>query len=268
MELGVTTAKSTIDVTRFEAKVRDYLDKTVPRTMVVMEPIKVTIENLPDDYVEWVNVPNMPRNPDMGEYKVPFTKVLYIDASDFREQDSKDYYRLAPDKSVGLLHVKRPIRCVDVRKDSNGKITELVCHYENEGEFKKPKTYIHWVAEAPQFNSPVQLDEVRVFEPLFKYSNPDDAPGGFLNGVNHDSLQVVKGAIATVGIYEQIKNWARDTTGRDKESMRWQFVRSGYFCLDYDTVLDTDKIRDGQVKEGIQKLVVNRTVTLKEDAGK
>lgn len=268
MELGVTTAKSTIDVTRFESKVRDYLDKTVPRTMVVMEPIKVTIENLPDDYVEWVDVPNMPRNPDMGEYKVPFTKVLYIDASDFREQDSKDYYRLAPNKSVGLLHVKRPIRCVDVKKDSNSKIVELVCHYENEGEFKKPKTYIHWVAEAPQFNSPVQLDEVRVFEPLFKYANPDDAPGGFLNGVNHDSLKVVKGAIATVGIYDQIKNWARDTSGRDKESMRWQFVRTGYFCLDYDTVLDADKIRDGQVKEGIQKLVVNRTVTLKEDAGK
>ncbi|KAI7851936.1 tRNA synthetases class I, catalytic domain-containing protein [Circinella umbellata] len=264
LELGITTSKSTIDVTRFEAKVRDYLDKTVPRTMVVMDPIKVTLENVADDYLEWVTVPNMPRKPEMGEYKIPFSKVFYIDSSDFREVDSKDYYRLAPGKTVGLLHVPRPVRCVDIKKDGNGKITELVCRYENEGEFKKPKTYIHWVAEAPQVGSPVKLDEVRLYEPLFNHSNPDAAPGGFLNDINKDSLSVVKGALASVGIYDQISDWIKKTGGKNKESMRWQFVRTGYFSLDYDTELDTTK----EGKDALGKIIVNRTVTLKEDAAK
>lgn len=268
LELGVTTAKSTIDVLRFDSKVRDYLDKTAPRTMVVMDPIKVTIENLPDDYLEWVQVPNMPRKPEFGEYKLPFTNTFYIDSSDFREVDSKDYYRLAPGKSVGLLHVPRPVKCVQVKKDANGKVTELVCHYENEGEFKKPKTYIHWVGEAPAHGSPVKLDEVRLYEPLFKHSNPDDAEGGFLNDINPDSLQVVKGALATVGIYSQIEDWVKKTEGQNKESMRWQFVRTGYFCLDYDTELDVAKVVAGNTKDAISRLVVNRTVTLREDAGK
>ncbi|KAI9493612.1 tRNA synthetases class I, catalytic domain-containing protein [Zychaea mexicana] len=264
LELGITTSKSTIDVMRFDSKVRDYLDKTVPRTMVVMDPIKITLENVADDFVEWVTVPNVPRKPEMGEYKIPFTKVLYIDSSDFREVDSKDYYRLAPGKSVGLLQVPRPIHCVEVKKDSNGKISELVCRYENEGEFKKPKTYIHWVAEAPQLGSPVQLDQVRLYEPLFHHANPDDAPGGFLNDLNKDSLKIVNGALATVGIYDQVSDWVKKTGGKNKESMRWQFVRTGYFCLDYDTELDVTK----QGKEALGKIVVNRTVTLKEDAGK
>lgn len=268
LELGVTTAKSTIDVLRFDSKVRDYLDKTAPRTMVVMDPIKVTIENLADDYLEWVQVPNMPRKPEFGEYKVPFTNTFYIDSSDFREVDSKDYYRLAPGKSVGLLHVPRPVKCVQVKKDANGKVTELVCRYENEGEFKKPKTYIHWVGEAPAHGSPVKLDEVRLYEPLFKHANPDDAEGGFLNDINPDSLQVVKGALATVGIYSQIEEWIKNTEGHNKESMRWQFVRTGYFCLDYDTELDVAKVVAGNTKEAISRLVVNRTVTLREDAGK
>lgn len=233
-----------------------------------MDPLKITLENVPDDFVEWTMVPNMPRKPEMGEHKAPFTKVIYIDSSDFREQDSKDYYRLAPGKTVGLLHVKYPIRCVDVKKDENGKITEVVCHYENEGEFKKPKTYIHWVAEAPQYGSPVKLDEVRLYEPLFHHSNPDDAPGGFLNDLNKDSLKIVKTALATTCIYDQIADWAKKTGAKNKESMRWQFVRTGYFCLDYDTELDIDKVSTGQVKEGLKRIVVNRTVTLKEDAGK
>lgn len=269
LELGVTTAKSTIDVSRFDNKTRDFLDKTVPRTMVVMEPIKVTLENVADDFVEWLTVPNMPRNAEMGEYKVPFTKTLYIDASDFREQDSKDYYRLAPGKSVGLLQVKRPIRCVDVKKDSDGKITEIVCRYENEGEFKKPKTYIHWVADAPQLNSPVKLDEVRLYEALFKHSNPDSVEGGFLNDINENSLRIVHGALANVGIYSQMAEWAKTTGGKDKESMRWQFVRTGYFCLDKDSEIDVAKLTTpGQEKDACKRLVVNRTVTLKEDVGK
>ncbi|KAG0169763.1 hypothetical protein DFQ28_003090 [Apophysomyces sp. BC1034] len=268
LELGVTTSQSTIDVVRFDAKTREYLDKVTPRLMSILNPIKVVLTNLPDDYVEEVVVPNKPRDASMGEHKVPFTKVLYIDASDFREQDSKDYYRLAPGKSVGLLHLTHPIRCVEVKKNEKGEIQELICNYENEGEFKKPKTYIHWVAESSKHNSPVVLDEVRVYNALFKHPNPEEVEGGFLNDLNENSLSIVKGAITNVGIYDQIADWVKKTGGKDKESMRWQFVRTGYFCLDLDTELDVDKIREGRVKEGLGRLVVNRTVTLKEDAGK
>ncbi|KAI8391013.1 tRNA synthetases class I, catalytic domain-containing protein [Radiomyces spectabilis] len=268
LELGVTTSQSTIDVVRFDAKTREFLDRTTPRLMALLKPLKVVLKNLPDDFEEEVCVPNKPRDPSMGEHKVPFTKVLYIDASDFREQDSKDYYRLAPGKSVGLLHIKYPIKCVEVKKNANGEIEELVCEYENEGEFKKPKTYIHWVAESPKHGSPVQLDQVRLYEALFKHSNPEDVEGGFLNDINENSLSIIKGAITNVGIYDQIADWIKKTGGKDKESMRWQFVRTGYFCLDLDTELDLDKASKGDIKDALKHIVVNRTVTLKEDAGK
>ncbi|KAI8880043.1 glutaminyl-tRNA synthetase [Backusella circina FSU 941] len=268
LELGVTTSQSTINVTRFDAKTRDYLDKTAPRLMAILDPIRVVLKNLPEDYAEELTVPNKPRDPSMGEHTVPFTNVVYIDRSDFREEDSKGYYRLAPNKSVGLLHAKYPVRCVDYKKDANGKVVELECVYENEGEFKKPKTYIHWIAESAKHNSPVKLDEVRLYERLFKHDNPETIDGGYLNDINEHSLEIVKGAITEVGLYDHVKEWVEKTGGKDKESMRWQFTRTGYFCLDKDTELDVNLIKEGKVQEGLKKIIVNRTVTLKEDAGK
>ncbi|KAI8088788.1 tRNA synthetases class I, catalytic domain-containing protein [Halteromyces radiatus] len=269
LELGVTTNKTVIDVLRFDAKTREYLDNTTPRLMAITEPLKVVLKNLPDDYLEEVIVPNKPRDPSMGEVKVPFTKVLYIDRSDFREEDSKDYYRLTPGKSVGLLHLKHPVRFVEAKKDSEGNIQELVCEYENDVAFKKPKTYIHWVAESPAHNSPVALDEVRLYQALFKHDNPDRVEGGYLKDINENSLHVVKGAIANVGIYDHIADWIKKTGGKDKESMRWQFVRTGYFCLDWDTEIDLEAFsKHGNIKDAIGRLVMNRTVTLKEDNGK
>ncbi|KAI8344146.1 tRNA synthetases class I, catalytic domain-containing protein [Chlamydoabsidia padenii] len=268
LELGVTTNKTVIDVLRFDAKTREYLDNTTPRLMAITDPLKVVLKNLPDDHYEQVVVPNKPRDPSMGEVKVPFTNVLYIDRSDFREQDSKDYYRLAPGKSVGLLHLKHPIRCVEIKKDDQGEIRELVCEYENNVAFKKPKTYIHWVAHAPEHNSPVVLDEVRLYQALFKHDNPDRVEGGYLKDINESSLEIVKGAIANVGIYDHIADWIKKTGGKDKEDMRWQFVRTGYFCLDWDTDIDLELAKQGKIKEAIRRLVVNRTVTLKEDTGK
>ncbi|KAI8993384.1 tRNA synthetases class I, catalytic domain-containing protein [Pilobolus umbonatus] len=269
LELGVTTSVSTIDVKRFDGKTRDYLDKHTPRLMAILDPIRVVLTNVPDDYSEEVVVPNKPRDPSMGEHKVPFTKVLYIDRSDFREEDSKGYYRLAPGKSVGLLHAKHPIHCVSYKKDAAGNVVEVECVYENKGEFKKPKTYIHWIAESKKHNSPVQLDEVRVYERLFKHDNPERVEGGYLEDINPHSLSIVKGAIAEVGFYDHVKDWVKKTNGgKDKESMRWQFTRTGYFCLDKDTELDARLITEGKVKEGLKKIVVNRTVSLKEDSEK
>ncbi|RCI01715.1 hypothetical protein CU098_009642 [Rhizopus stolonifer] len=268
LELGVTTAQSTIEVSRFDTKTREYLDKSTPRLMAIADPVRVVLTNLPDDFVEEVVVPNKPRDPAFGEHKVPFAKVVYIDRSDFREQDAKGYFRLAPGKSVGLLYAKHPIRCTNYKKDAEGKVVEIECVYENEGEFKKPKTYIHWVAESPQHNSPVALDELRIYERLFKHDNPETVEGGYLNDLNSHSLEVVKGAIAEVGIYDHIADWVKKTGGKDKESMRWQFTRTGYFCLDKDTEMDTELIKVGKVKEGLKNIVVNRTVSLKEDAEK
>ncbi|KAI9026521.1 tRNA synthetases class I, catalytic domain-containing protein [Phycomyces nitens] len=268
LELGVTTSVSNIDALRFDAKTREYLDRSTPRLMAILNPVKVVLENLPENYLEEIVVANKPKDPSFGEHTVPFTRVVYIDGSDFREQDSKDYYRMAPGKSVGLLNVKYPVRCLEVKKNADGSIAELVCKYENDIPFKKPKTYIHWIAESPDHNSPVRLDQVRLYEPLFKHANPDSAEGGFLNDINSHSLTTVTGAIASVGIYDQIASWATKTGGADKESMRWQFVRTGYFCLDKDTEFDLSKITKGQVREGLGRLVVNRTVTLKEDVGK
>ncbi|KAI7868184.1 tRNA synthetases class I, catalytic domain-containing protein [Spinellus fusiger] len=267
LELGVTTSLSTIDVVRFDAKTREFLDKATPRLMALLNPIRVVLTNVPEDYIEEIVVANKPKDPSFGEHTVPFTRVVYIDAADFREQDSKDYYRMAPGKSVGLLNVKYPVKCLEVRKDAAGQVVELVCKYENDIEFKKPKTYIHWVAESPAHHSPVILDEVRLYEQLFKHDNPSEAEGGFLNDMNEHSLSAVKGAMASVGIYDQIAQWVKKTGGKDKESMRWQFVRTGYFCLDSDTLLDTEKILQGD-KSGLSRLVINRTVTLKEDSGK
>lgn len=269
LELGVTTSLTSIDIARFDNKVREYLDKTTPRLMAIQDPVRVVLTNVPDDFVEEVVVPNKPRDPAMGEHKVPFAKVLYIDRSDFREQDAKGYFRLAPGKSVGLLYAKHPIHCVSYKKDAEGKVTEIECVYENEGEFKKPKTYIHWVAESAKHNSPVKIDELRVYERLFKHDIPDSVEGGYLNDINENSLEVVKGAIAEVGIYDHIAEWVKKTNGgKDKESMRWQFTRTGYFCLDKDTELDAELILAGKVKEGLSKIIVNRTVSLKEDAEK
>lgn len=268
LELGVTTSQSTIEVSRFDTKTREYLDKTTPRLMAILDPIRVVLTNVPDDFVEEVVVPNKPRDPAMGEHKVPFTKVLYIDRSDFREEDAKGYYRLAPGKSVGLLYAKHPVHCTNYKKDASGKVVEIECTYENEGEFKKPKTYIHWVAESPKHNSPVKLDELRIYERLFMHDNPETVEGGYLNDINSHSLEVVKGAIAEVGMYDHIADWVKKTGGKDKESMRWQFTRTGYFCLDKDTELDAELIKSGQVKEGLKTIVVNRTVSLKEDADK
>ncbi|KAG1251711.1 hypothetical protein G6F68_012140 [Rhizopus microsporus] len=208
LELGVTTSLTSIDIARFDNKVREYLDKTTPRLMAIQDPVRVVLTNVPDDFVEEVVVPNKPRDPAMGEHKVPFAKVLYIDRSDFREQDAKGYFRLAPGKSVGLLYAKHPIHCVSYKKDAEGKVTEIECVYENEGEFKKPKTYIHWVAESAKHNSPVKIDELRVYERLFKHDIPDSVEGGYLNDINENSLEVVKGAIAEVGIYDHIAEWA------------------------------------------------------------
>ncbi|KAJ2509486.1 Glutaminyl-tRNA synthetase [Coemansia sp. RSA 2049] len=274
-ELGVTTAKATIDVVRLENHIRDCLNEIAPRVMAVINPVKVVLENLPEAHFEEIELPFKPRDSSFGTHKVPFTRVLYIDASDFREVDSADYYRLAPNKTVGLQGIAHPIVCTDVRRNADGSIAELVCRYLNEGKQQKAKTYIQWVADCPKAGSPVRLDEVRTFGRLFKHADPSDesiVPGGYLSDVNTDSLKIVKGALVETGFWEAIKRYAATAAGKEElgkhnvESIRVQFMRIGYFALDKDSKLSVSDIEGDN--SGKTKLVVNRIVTLKEDSKK
>ena len=171
-QLGVTTNNSTIQINRFDQTVRQYLEMNTPRLMMVVEPLKVVIENLPDDFVLHVTKPLHPKVPAMGQVSAPFTKTVYIDASDFRMQDAPDYFRLAPGKSVGLYQVPHPITCTSVRTNEAGNVVELVCRYEQGPTPVVPKTYIHWVAEHAPSKSPVHVREVRLFNSLFTCENP------------------------------------------------------------------------------------------------
>jgi len=264
-ELGVTTATINIQIKRFEQSVRKYLEMTVPRLMLVLDPIPVIIDDLPDDHYEELENAFGPKDVDMGTHKLPFTKKVYIERDDFREVDSKDFFRMAPGKPVGLLKVPYPVIATSFKKDeATGLVTEIHAKYEKpaEGEkIKKPKAYIHWVAEAPEHGSPVKC-EVRVFNPLFKSDNPDAVEPNFMADLNPDSLKVYPNAIAEVGLKEirERAPWPEEAgEKKDKcgyESVRFQAMRTGYFCMDKDT------------DEGAGKIVLNRIVSLKEDAGK
>ncbi|KAI9833929.1 MAG: hypothetical protein M1819_003438 [Sarea resinae] len=265
-ELGVSTALTNIQIARFDQAVRRYLEQTVPRLMLVLDPIPVIIDNLPDDFCEELELPFSPKDPSLGVHKVPFTKTVYIDRSDFREEDSKDYFRLAPGKAVGLLKVPYPIKATTFTKDpTTGLVTEVHATYEKpaEGEaFKKPKTYIQWVSASNAHNSPVKA-EVRVFNRLFKSDNPDAAEGGFLNDVNPHSEEIYPNAMVETG-FEEVRRRApwpekegeKDVKAADAgfETVRFQGMRVAYFAMDKDS-------------EG-GKVVLNRIVSLKEDVGK
>lgn len=264
-ELGVSTALTNIQIVRFEQSVRRYLEQTVPRLMLVLDPITVIIDNLPDDYVENIALP-FGKNPTMGIHIVPFTNKIFIDRSDFREIDSKDYFRLAPEKSVGLMKVSFPIKAVSFEKDDvSGLVTVVHATYEKPADgavVKKPKTYIQWVASSPKHKSPIQA-EVRVFNPLFKSEDPDTATGGFLNDVNPKSEEIYSNAVIETGLVD-IRNRApwpaeegeKQVAGKDAgfETVRFQGLRVAYFAMDKDT--------------SDEKIVLNRIVGLKEDSGK
>ncbi|KAK9449536.1 tRNA synthetases class I, catalytic domain-containing protein [Limtongia smithiae] len=251
-ELGVTTANSNIQVGRFEFSIRKYLEDHVPRLMLIPDPVPMILENLPDDYLEEIQLPYKPGSPEFGEHLVPFTKTVYIDRSDFREEDSADYFRLAPGKSVGLLKVPYTVRVTSFTKDpETGRVTEIRAHYENT-EKLRPKAYIQWVAESKMHNSPVKVAEVRSFNRLFLSENPESNPDGFLADINPNSLELYKDAVIEVGFDDFRKNGVKEGAG--PESMRFQALRVGYFCVDRETTSD--------------KLVLNKIVSLKEDANK
>ena len=263
-ELGVSTALTNIQIVRFEQSVRRYLEQTVPRLMLVLDPIKVIIDDLPEDHYEEVELP-FGKDPKMGVHSVPFTRTVYIDRGDFRETDSKDYFRLAPGKSVGLMKVPFPIKATEFEKDDAGRVTVVHASYEKPEEgaaIKKPKTFIHWVADSPKRDSPIKV-EVRSFNPLFKSENPDAAEGGFIKDINPNSEEIYPNAMIEIGLNE-IRSRApwpeeegeKNVASKDAglETVRFQGMRVAYFTMDKDS---TD-----------ERPVLNRIVGLKEDSGK
>ncbi|KIJ20332.1 hypothetical protein PAXINDRAFT_166411 [Paxillus involutus ATCC 200175] len=297
--VGVSTAVSNIQIGRFDQTVRQYLEGTAPRLLMVLQPLKITIDNLPEDYVLMVEKPLHPKVPELGTSTIPFTRTIYIDADDFRLEDSKDYFRLAPGKTVGLFQAPHPITCTSYKTDpSTGQVTELICRLEDKGNVK-PKAYIQWVAEHAPSGSPVRVDETRVFYPLFKSDNPLAAVPDFKSDISPHSMDVVKGAMVEVGFWplvrESVKNALAESRARaekskadgaeqlldpgtpvvtpeqlvGKECIRFQGLRVAYFAVDSDSRLSMLENPDSPCSRSQgDYLVLNRIVSLKEDAGK
>ena len=235
-QMGVTGAQISVDPSMLEAAVRDVLNVTAPRRLVVLEPLKVTLKNYPYDTPIEIEVPNFPQNPELGTHKITLDRVIYIEQSDFKMEPEKGYRRLAPNQTVGLRHANLVLSLKEYITYPTGAV-ELVCECESTDTAEKPKAFIQWVAQ------PVPI-EVRLYELLFKHKNPEDSnevPGGFLSDINSNSKTV-------------LQSYADRSLADCKVYDKFQFERIGFFSVDPDTTKE--------------RIVFNRTVGLKEDAGK
>ena len=239
--IGISKSENNIEMSVLEDSAREELDKTAPRAMAVLRPLKVVITNYPEDKTEEFEPSRHPKNPEMGTRKVPFTREIYIDHDDFRIDPPAKYFRLAPGKEV-RLRFAYVIRCEEVIYDSDGKVHELHCTYDQatrsgaKAEGRKVKGIIHWASI--QHSVPV---EVRLYDRLFVNPSPgsDDPGGNFLNDLNPDSIETVTSCRVEPGLLKA------------KPADVYQFERVGYFCV------DSKESRPGA-------LVFNRTVTLRD----
>lgn len=239
--IGVAKRDSIVDIALLEHCIREYLNKRAPRAMAVLRPLKVVIDNYPDGQVEELEAINNPEDPGMGTRKVPFSKVLYIEQDDFREDPPKEFFRLAPGREVRLRYAYF-IKCVDVVKnEKTGEVVEVRCTYDpatrggDSPDGRKVKATLHWVAAAHAVEA-----EVRLYDHLFLKADPGDVEEGkdFKSSLNAASLDTLTSCHVEPSL-------AGAAPGN-----RFQFERQGYFCVDPDS---SDK-----------KLVFNRTVTLKD----
>ena len=235
--IGVTKKDSWIKMDVLESCIREDLNENAPRRMAVLKPLRLVIENYPDDAEEIYDLSNHPQKPEMGTRKVPFSKVLYIEHDDFAENPPKKFKRLVEGGEVRLRGAY-VIKCEKIIKDEAGNIIELRCSYDpatlgKNPEGRKVKGVIHWVSAKHAIPA-----EIRLYDRLFRQSDPD-AETHFLDALNPDSLQILEHCQVEASL-----------TKAEKES-RYQFERTGYFCVD-------------AVDSNDQKLVFNRTVTLRD----
>lgn len=237
--IGIAKHENMIEVALLEHSVREDLNISAPRVMAVLDPLKVVITNYPDGQTEELEAVNNPEDPEAGTRKVPFTKEIYIERTDFMEDPPKKFFRLAPGREVRLRYAYF-MTCVDVIRDDQGEIMELRCEIDpdsrggNSPDGRKVKGTIHWVSAGHALNA-----EVRLYENLLTVEDPSrDKDTDFVNHLNEDSLRILGDCKVEPGL----KGAA--------SGERFQFERTGYFCVDPDSTE--------------AELVFNRTVTLKD----
>jgi len=243
--IGVTKFDGVTDMAVLENSVREDLNRHVPRVMAVLRPLRLVINNYPEDQVDELDAINNPEDPTAGSRKVPFSRVLYIEQDDFREDPPRRYHRLAPGREVRLRYAYL-VTCTDVRKDEQtGEVVEVHCTYDpatrggTVPDGRKVKGTLHWVSAAHALSA-----EVRLYESLFSKENPDDVSDDedWTANLNPDSL-------ATMTACRVEPSLAAAESGS-----RFQFERTGYFCVDPDSSANA--------------LVFNRTVTLRDSWAK
>ena len=233
--IGVSKAQSVVDIAMLEFAIRDDLGPKVPRTMAVLDPIKLIITNYPEDKVEYVETENNPDNPDMGTRMIPFTREIYIEREDFMEYPPKKYFRLFPGNEVRLRNAYF-MKCVDFVKDEEGNVTEVHCTYDPETKSgsgftgRKVKGTLHWVSAKHCIDAEVRLYDYMMEDEEYDKTN-------FLEKLNPESKVVLRNCKVEPSMKEF------------KEGDRFQFLRHGYFVIDRDT---TD-----------EHLIFNRIVSLK-----
>jgi glutaminyl-tRNA synthetase len=238
--IGLSKTNGSIELGRLEYFVREDLNKRAPRVMAVLRPLKVVIDNYPEGQVEELDAINNPEDPSAGTRKVPFSKVLYIEREDFREDPPKEFFRLSPGREVRLRYAYF-IKCTGVVKDASGEIAEVHCTYDpatyggNAPDKRKVKATIHWVSAAQAVSG-----EVRLYDNLFVKADPGQVEEGqdFTANLNPKSLDVLADCKLEPSL-------AAAAAGA-----RYQFERLGYFSVDADSAPG--------------KPVFNRTVTLKD----
>ena len=239
--IGIAKADSVVGVAQLEHSIREDLNAKAPRVMAVLRPLRVVIENYPEDRAEELDAVNNPEDPAAGKRKVPFSRVLYIEQDDFREDPPKQFFRLAPGREVRLRYAYF-VKCTGVVKDpQTGQVSELRCSYDpatrggDAPDGRKVKATLHWVSAAHAVEA-----EVRLYDHLFTKENPEDVEEG-----QHFFANLNPGSLETLASCRLEPSLAGASAGA-----RYQFERLGYFCVDPDS-------RDG-------RLVFNRTVSLRD----
>jgi glutaminyl-tRNA synthetase len=238
--IGVSKTNGSIELAMLEHFVREDLNKRAPRAMAVLRPLKVVIDNYPENQVEEMDAVNNPEDATAGTRKVPFSRVLYIECDDFREDPPKGYYRLSPGREVRLRYGYL-VTCTRAVKDEKGEVIEIHCTYDpatrggNTPDGRKVKSTIHWVSAAHAIDA-----EVRLYQTLFTKQDPNDTKDGedFTVHLNPQSLELRKGAKLEPSLHNA------------PAGSRYQFERLGYFSVDLDSTPG--------------KPVFNRTVALKD----
>ena len=237
--IGIAKTHNVIDIAQLEYSIRDDLNQKVPRVLSVLRPLKVVIENYPEGQSEELEAPYYPHDvPKEGSRKLPFSREVYIEANDFREDPPKGFFRLAPGREVRLRYAYL-ITCKEVIKNEDGEVVELLCSYDPETrggdapDGRKVRGTLHWVSAEHSLPA-----EIRVYDRLFSHEDPDGQDEDFKTFLNPDSLETLTGCRVEPSL------------GEAKLGDRFQFERQGYFAVDPDSTADA--------------LVFNRTVTLRD----